>query len=73
MFDAPTSSRVPMLDSLLLQQLLAHATWAAVTARALERRVSLRHRTFANWWSAGSAARRAADAHKSIALDGTHD
>ena len=62
-----------MLASFLLQQLLAHATWAAVTARALERRVSLRHRAFANWWNTGSAARRASGAHKSTALDGTHE
>ena len=62
-----------MLDSFLLQQLLAHATWAAVTARALERRVSLRHRAFANWWNAGSAAWRAAEAQKSTAPDGAHE
>lgn len=73
MFDAPTSSRVQMLDSFLLQHLLAHATWAAVTARALENRISLHHRAFANWWNAGSAAWRAAEAHKSTALDGTHE
>lgn len=73
MFDAPTSSRVPMLDSLLLQHLLAHATWAAVTARALESRVALRHRAFANWWNAASAAGHAAEVHKSTALDGTHE
>lgn len=73
MFNAPTSSRVQMLDSFRLQHLLANATWAAVTARALENRVSLRHRAFANWWNASSAAWRAADAHKSTAQDGTHE
>ena len=57
----------------ILQQLLAHATWATVTARALERRVSLRHRAFANWWNAGSAAWRAAEAQKSTAPDGAHE
>ena len=73
MFDTPTSARVPMLDSLLLQQLLAHATWAAVTARALGSTVSLRHRAFAYWWNAGSASWRAAEACKPTGLDGTHE
>ncbi len=73
MFDAPTSSRVPMLDSLLLQHLLAHATWAAVTVRALESRVSLRHRAIANWWNAGCAYWRSAEACKPTGLDGTHE
>ena len=45
-----------MLASDLLQQLLAHAVWAATTAHALKRRVSLRHRAFSSWWNVGSAA-----------------
>ena len=62
-----------MLASDLLQQLLAHAAWATATVHALKRRVSLRHRAFANWWNVGSAAWRAAVAVKSTAPDGTHE
>lgn len=62
-----------MLAFFLLQQLLAHATWAAAAARAWQSRVSLRHRAFAKRWNAGSAAWRATEACKPTAPDGTHE
>jgi len=61
-----------MLASDLLQQLLAHATWAAATVYALKNRGFLHHRAFANRWNACAAAWRAAAATKSTAPDGTH-
>ena len=62
-----------MLASDLLQQLLAHATWATATVYALKRWGYLRHLALTNGWNARVAAWRAAGACRPTAPDGAHE